>query len=48
MGIQEACEVMDDFLERDTKEHLLNTEEFNALNKILLECSVKLGYQVKA
>ena len=48
MNIQQACEVIESLLERDTKQEILTTKEFNALNKTLLECQIKLGYEAEA
>lgn len=46
MTIQEACEVIEDLLDRDLKQQHLSNEEFNALNKLLLEAkSVKESNQ---
>lgn len=47
MNIQEACETLEGLLERDLKKQILKSKEFNALNKILLEATLKLGYKIK-
>lgn len=46
MDVQEACEVLEALIERDAKTKVLNIKEFLALNKLLLEAQVKLGYKI--
>ncbi|WP_181397465.1 hypothetical protein [Gracilibacillus dipsosauri] len=49
LEVQEACETLEDLLERESKidnGHLM-MKEFNALNKLLLEATVHLGYKVR-
>lgn len=47
MRFQEACDVLEDLLDRDAKNNILSTREFNALNRVLFECQIKLGHQVE-
>ncbi|WP_186324577.1 hypothetical protein [Bacillus mycoides] len=46
MEVQRACEVIESLLDRDIKEEFLTLQESIALNQILLEASIKLGYKV--
>lgn len=43
MNLQQACEVLEDLLERDLVKdgELLNNKEFTAINKVLLELETK-------
>ncbi|SDX64866.1 hypothetical protein [Salimicrobium album] len=45
--VQEACETLEGLLERDIEKKVLTHDEFHALNRLLLEASVWLGYKVK-
>ncbi|MFD2046023.1 hypothetical protein ACFSTA_12465 [Ornithinibacillus salinisoli] len=49
LDVQEACETLEGLLERESKVENghLTMKEFNALNKLLLEATVKLGYKVQ-
>lgn len=46
MKTQEACEVLEGLLERDKKNTILTEKEFLALNQLLYDAAVKLGYKV--
>lgn len=44
--VQNACEVLEDLLERDIHDEVLTTKEFHAINTVLLELTVKRKYAV--
>lgn len=46
MKVQSVCEVIENLLDRDTKEEILTVQESIALNHLLLEASIHLGYKV--
>lgn len=46
MNVQEACETLEELLQKDIKNSSLNNKEFIALNLILLEAAMKLNYKV--
>ena len=46
MNVQKSCETLEELLERQRNEMVLTSEEFVALNALLLECTLKLDYVV--
>lgn len=44
MDIQEACEIIEELLDRDAKSNVLNIEEFKAVNVMLLELQIARKY----
>lgn len=46
MNTQEACEIIEEMIQNSINNNRISNKEFNALNKLLLEASAYLGYEV--